>query len=148
MARKPALKNTTNPRHRKLTMKDIRAAAKRLSNWGRWGKDDEIGTLNYVSAEDIVEAARLVRKGKVMSLGLNYDQYGPQGAKSKYPSLGRFNPIHCMLRTGTDDLIIMPLQCGTQWDGLGHMSPTRGASKSVPTKPTKRTSPGTGSRSR
>jgi kynurenine formamidase len=136
MAARRAIKNTTNPRHRKLTMKDIRAAAKRLSNWGRWGKDDEIGTLNYVSAENIIAAAQLVRKGKVMSLGLNYDQYGPQGAKSKYPSLGRFNPIHCMLRTGTDaysgvldkrkirgtdDLIIMPLQCGTQWDGLGHI---------------------------
>lgn len=130
------LKNTTDPRHRKLTMKDIRAAAKRLSNWGRWGKDDEIGTLNLVEPAHIVAAAQLVRKGKVISLGLNYDQYGPQGAKSKYPSLGRFNPIHCMLRTGTDaysgvldkrkirgtdDLIIMPLQCGTQWDGLGHI---------------------------
>lgn len=136
MAAKPQIKNTTDPRHRKLTMKDIRAAAKRLSNWGRWGKDDEIGTLNYVGAENIIEAAQLVRKGKVMSLGLNYDQYGPQGAKSKYPALGRFNPVHCMLRTGTDaysgvldkrkirgtdDLIIMPLQCGTQWDGLGHI---------------------------
>ena len=136
MAARPATKNTTDPKQRKLTMKDIRGAAKRLSNWGRWGKDDEIGTLNLVSAENIVEAARLVRKGKVMSLGLNYDQNGPQGAKSKYPALGRFNPIHCMLRTGTDaysgvldkrkirgtdDLIIMPLQCGTQWDGLGHI---------------------------
>ena len=136
MAAKPAIRNTTDPRQRKLTMKDIRSAAKRLSNWGRWGKDDEIGTLNLVSAESIVEAARLVRKGKVMSLGLNYDQHGPQGAKSTYPALGRFNPIHCMLRTGTDaysgvldkrkirgtdDLIIMPLQCGTQWDGLGHV---------------------------
>ena len=136
MAAKPAIKNTTDAKHRKLTMKDIRAAAKRLSNWGRWGKNDEIGTLNLVSAQNIIEAAQLVRRGKVMSLGLNYDQYGPQGAKSKYPSLGRFNPIHCMLRTGTDaysgvldkrkirgtdDLIIMPLQCGTQWDGLGHI---------------------------
>jgi hypothetical protein len=68
MAAKPAIKNTTNPRHRKLTMKDIRAAAKRLSNWGRWGKDDEIGTLNYVSAQDIIQAAQLVRKGKLRSV--------------------------------------------------------------------------------
>ena len=121
---------------RKLTMKDLHAAAKRLKNWGRWGKDDEIGTLNFTSAEDIVAAARLVRKGKVMSLALPFDQTGPQGAKSKYPALGRFNPIHLMTRTGTDaysgvldhrrirgtdDIVIMPLQCGTQWDGLGHI---------------------------
>src|SRR5260370_974460 len=50
--------------------------------------------------------------------------------------MGRTNPIHTMLRTGTDaysgvldqrgiraadDMVTMPLQCGTQWDGLGHV---------------------------
>jgi kynurenine formamidase len=121
---------------RKLTMSDIRAAAERLKNWGRWGQDDELGTLNFTEPQDIVAAARLVQKGKVMSLALAYDAKGPQGGKTKYPALGRFNPIHVMLRTGTDaysgvldhrkirgadDIIIMPLQCGTQWDGLGHI---------------------------
>ncbi|MGH9358277.1 MAG: cyclase family protein [Terriglobia bacterium] len=124
------------PAARKLTLDDLRAAAEQLKNWGRWGPDDEIGTLNFTQPEDIVSAARLVQKGKVMSLALAYDNRGPQGGKSKYPSLGRFNPIHLMLRTGTDaysgvldhrkirgtdDLIIMPMQCGTQWDGLGHI---------------------------
>jgi kynurenine formamidase len=110
--------------------------AEKYKNWGRWGPDDEIGTLNYTSPEDIIGAAQLVKKGKTMSLGLNYDQFGPQGAKTPYPAMGRFNPIHMMTRTGTDaysgvldhrgirgadDLIMMPLQCGTQWDGLGHV---------------------------
>ena len=72
----------------------------------------------------------------MISLALNFDHLGPQGAKSKYPSMGRTNPIHTMLRTGTDaysgvldkrgiraadDMVVMPLQCGTQWDGLGHV---------------------------
>src|SRR5437879_4060812 len=121
---------------RKLTRQDLRDAAEKFKNWGRWGPADEIGTLNYTQPEDIVAAARLVRKGKVISLALNFDQNGPQGAKSKYPSLGRINPVHTMLRTGTDaysgvldhrgiraadDMVVMPLQCGTQWDGLGHI---------------------------
>ena len=121
---------------RKLTMDDIRAAAERLKNWGRWGANDEIGTLNYTRPEDIIGAAQLVRKGKVISLALPYDHRGPQGGKTKYPSLGRFNPVHLMMRTGTDaysgvldsrkirssdDVIMMPTQCGTQWDGLGHI---------------------------
>src|SRR5437773_6924784 len=121
---------------RKLTRKDLAEAAEKYKNWGRWGLDDEIGTLNHTSPADIVAAARLVRKGKVISLALNFDQHGPQGAKSKYPSLGRVNPVHTMLRTGTDaysgvldhrgiraadDMVVMPLQCGTQWDGLGHV---------------------------
>ena len=121
---------------RKLTRDDLRKAAEKYKNWGRWGPNDEIGTLNHTTAQDIVAAARLVRKGKVISLALNFDNHGPQGAKSKYPALGRINPLHTMLRTGTDayagvldhrgiraadDMVVMPLQCGTQWDGLGHI---------------------------
>src|SRR5256714_1707039 len=121
---------------RKLTRQDLREAADKYKNWGKWGAKDEIGTLNFTQPEDIVAAARLVRKGKVISLALNFDQHGPQGAKSKYPAMGRINPVHTMLRTGTDaysgvldhrgiraadDMVVMPLQCGTQWAGLGHV---------------------------
>ena len=87
---------------RKLTRKDLADAAEKYKQWGKWGPDDEIGTLNNTTPEDIVTAAKLVRKGKVISLALNFDHNGPQGAKSKYPSLGRVNPVHTMLRTGTD----------------------------------------------
>ena len=121
---------------KKYTRQDLREAAEKYKNWGNWGPNDEIGTLNYTTPEDIVAAARLVRKGKVISLALNFDHTGPQGAKSKYPAMGRINPVHTMLRTGTDaysgvldhrgiraadDMVVMPLQCGTQWDGLGHV---------------------------
>jgi len=121
---------------RKLTRQDLRDAAEKYKNWGKWGPNDEIGTLNFTQPEDIVAAAQLVKKGKVISLALNFDSSGPQGAKTKYPVMGRTNPIHAMLRTGTDaysgvldkrglraadDMVTMPLQCGTQWDGLGHV---------------------------
>jgi len=29
----------------------VREAAKRYRNWGRWGPDDELGTLNYITAD-------------------------------------------------------------------------------------------------
>src|SRR6202008_2868974 len=121
---------------RKLTRQDLREAAEKYKNWGKWGPNDEIGTLNYTTPADIVAAAQLVRKGKVISLALNFDQNGPQTGKTKYPPLGRTNPIHAMLRTGcdaysgildkrgiraADDMVTMPLQCGTPWDGLGHV---------------------------
>jgi hypothetical protein len=111
---------------RKLTLQDIRDAAERLKNWGRWGADDEIGTLNNISPQDIVNAARLIRKGKVFSLALNFDSNGPQSGLWG----NRFNPIHTMLATGTDavegrqeaikvryadDMVTMPLQSGTHW---------------------------------
>src|SRR5919109_1251209 len=83
-------------RARKLPRQDLRDAAEKYKNWGKWGTNDEIGTLNYTQAEDIVAAARLVKKGKVISLALNFDQHGPQGAKIKYPAMGRARP--CLLR--------------------------------------------------
>lgn len=122
--------------NRKLVLADLARAAKRLKNWGKWGPSDEIGTLNYTSPEDIVSAAQLVRKGKVISLALPFNNNGPQGARTDYPPVGRFNPVHLMLRTGTDawsgvldhrkirtadDVVIMPMQCGTQWDALSHV---------------------------
>ena len=87
---------------KKINRADLTAASEKYKNWGKWGPDDEIGTLNFTSPEDIVSAAQLVRKGKVISLALNFDSNGPQGAKTKYPSMGRINPVHTMLRTGTD----------------------------------------------
>jgi hypothetical protein len=52
----------------------IYKAARELSNWGRWGPDDQIGTLNNVTPEDVVAAARLIRRGKTFALGLALDQ--------------------------------------------------------------------------
>jgi kynurenine formamidase len=110
----------------------IEAASKKLSNWGKWGKDDQIGTLNYVTPEDVVRAASLVQTGKVFALGIPLDNKGPQTGLFG----GRWNPIHTMLATGTDaiagrqdwnklryadDAINMPVQAATHWDSLGHI---------------------------
>lgn len=37
------------------------------NNWGKWGPDDEIGTLNYITPQTIVDSAKLVKKGKVIN---------------------------------------------------------------------------------
>src|SRR5689334_15487482 len=37
-------------------------------NWGRWGKDDELGAINLITPEKHVEAAKLVRSGRSVSL--------------------------------------------------------------------------------
>ena len=53
-----------------------------LSNWGRWGADDELGTLNLVTSEVTAAAARLVTAGRPVSCGWPVDPgtpdvYGP-----------------------------------------------------------------------
>jgi kynurenine formamidase len=116
----------------------VRELAQRYSNWGRWGPDDELGTLNLISPSDVVAASGLVRTGRTFSLAIPVDENGPQSG-----GFGRFNPIHLMIRDGnaaatgtvvrdfyggrdryirgTDDLLILPLQSGTQWDALAHI---------------------------
>jgi len=41
-----------------------------LCNWGRWGDDDERGTLNYITPDCVQAAARLVQTGRSVSLSL------------------------------------------------------------------------------
>ena len=110
----------------------IAATAARVSNWGRWGDDDVRGTMNFLDAEKRRAAAALIRTGESFSLSQRFDMDGPQKGWRR-----RTNPVHTMLDTGTDaeagvqgfphgiggadDVIAMPLQCSTQWDGLGHI---------------------------
>src|SRR5437899_13089663 len=82
----------------KVGKQAIAEASEKLKNWGRWGKDDQIGTLNHIRPEDIVKAAALVKTGKVFGLGIPLDRKGPQTGLFG----GRWNPIHTMLATGTD----------------------------------------------
>lgn len=110
----------------------IQEAARKYRNWGKWGAKDQLGTLNYITSEKIIEASRLVRQGKVISLALPFDDKGPQTG-----AWGRVNPVHTFVLTGTDaaagkqemphglgaadDFVSMFLQCGTQWDALAHI---------------------------
>ncbi len=57
---------------RKVTRQDLRDAAEKYRNWGKWGPDDEIGTLNYTTPDDIIAATRLVKKGKVIFSGAEF----------------------------------------------------------------------------
>ena len=116
----------------KVGKKAIAEATEKLKNWGRWGKDDQVGTLNHVTPEDVVKAASLIRTGKIFALGIPLDGNGPQNGLFG----GRFNPIHQMLATGTDaiagrqdwnriryadDTLMLCVQGATHWDALGHI---------------------------
>ena len=112
-----------------LTKQHIEETFQALSNWGRWGEDDEVGTLNNVRPEDIVAAAGLIRKGKVFGLGVPLDQ-PLQSVPHK-----RWNPIHTFMQDGADvatglfegrlqyadDAINMPTHGSTHWDALAHV---------------------------
>jgi kynurenine formamidase len=109
---------------------DVKELARRVNNWGRWGADDEIGTLNLITDEVVRRAAATVTSGRRLTLALPLDENGPQiGAIP-----GRINPERTMLAvnaaaTGdpadfctSDDAVSMGLQAGTHWDALSHVS--------------------------
>src|SRR5205809_859515 len=109
-------------------MTRVREIARRVSNWGRWGADDERGTVNFITPDVVCRAAACVRRGTVFSLGLLFGADGPQIGQG-----GRTNPVHTVTaidgRLGAnpdgpryaDDAVSMPLQCATQWDSLAHV---------------------------
>ncbi|MBA4864914.1 cyclase family protein [Streptomyces sp. PSKA54] len=103
--------------------------AKRVNNWGRWGADDEIGTLNLITDEVVREAAATVRTGRRVPLALPLQQDGVQTGVIP----GRVNPLHTMVQINqeifgpgtvacSDDAVTMGLQAATHWDALTHVS--------------------------
>ena len=50
---------------------EFEAMFQEINNWGRWGADDELGTMNLITAEKTREAASLVRSGATVSLAPN-----------------------------------------------------------------------------
>jgi kynurenine formamidase len=110
----------------------VENAIRNLSNWGRWGSEDEIGTVNLITPTKPQEAAALVRTGETYSLAIPFDRSGPQPHGDK-----RLNPQHSMIQTGTDlragvqelsvdgwgyadDTFCMATHSATHWDSLAH----------------------------
>ncbi|HYL38444.1 MAG TPA: cyclase family protein, partial [Bryobacteraceae bacterium] len=51
-----------------VTIEQVNRWETELSNWGRWGKDDERGSLNLITPQKEVQAARLVKDGVTVTL--------------------------------------------------------------------------------
>jgi kynurenine formamidase len=102
-------------------------------NWGKWGPEDEVGSLNYLTPEVVIAAARSIRQGKVFTLQVKVAN--PEGDPVWPGRVGaqRYNVIdkgHYLAGKGVevpggleyaDDFIAMFLQGSTQYDGLGHV---------------------------
>jgi kynurenine formamidase len=73
---------------------ELRAMRAELSNWGRWGDDDELGTLNLITPEARVRAATSVTTGRVVSLGrplkLGNDPDTPQSVHAVWRRPGEY----------------------------------------------------------
>lgn len=50
------------------TDEDIDRLLPQITNWGRWGKQDQLGTINFITARQRLQAVTLVKKGRTVSL--------------------------------------------------------------------------------
>lgn len=103
------------------------------SNWGKWGPDDEVGSLNYLGPEQAIAAAALVRSGKVFTLQrLIGDPKGDPVWPGRSPAVrtqimdeaswdGAEAPQFPGGLHYADDKIDAFLQGSTQYDALGHV---------------------------
>jgi len=108
--------------------------AAEVRNWGRWGEDDRLGTLNLITDDTVAAAAATIRTGRRVPLALELSRDGVQ--LGTIP--GRVNPLrsmnyinnadlgdpdgNAMVPHFNDDHVVMGLQAATHWDGLSHVS--------------------------
>ena len=101
-----------------------------LRQWGRWGDDDRLGTLNLIDDDAVRRGAACVVDGRRLSLAMPFDDRSPQVGSIP----GRINPLRTMVAINTpytgstdgfcasDDIVTMGLQASTHWDALAHVS--------------------------
>lgn len=110
---------------------EFRDVAAQVRNWGRWGEDDQRGTLNFITDEVVVAAMACVTRGARFPLALPLSPEGPQAGLIP----GRENPVREMIAVNeamfgidardyaaSDDKVSMGLQAATHWDSLVHVS--------------------------
>ena len=130
-------------------MTDFRRVADDVRNWGRWGDADELGTLNFITAEKVAAGRRSGQARQGLSAGRRLRLVGTAGRvpvpaepdarddrrRRRRETLVEYGPK--WLRNPAagqlsgyfednpfrfnDDMIIMPLQAATQWDALSHV---------------------------
>lgn len=105
--------------------------AAQVRNWGRWGSDDEIGTLNLIDDAARRRGAAAVVAGQAITLGLPLSP--AEGIQLGFVE-GRANPSHTVIHVNkpegpddefvsfSEDVFSMATQAATHWDALAHCS--------------------------
>ncbi|MBC6459949.1 cyclase family protein [Actinomadura sp. HBU206391] len=105
------------------------------SNWGKWGPDDELGCLNYLTADEVLRGVRHIRSGEVFTLQIQMGRTDGPG-DPLWPGRSGIERKN-VLDEGTwdaegasnfpgglhyaDDTATIFLQGSTQYDALGHV---------------------------
>jgi kynurenine formamidase len=120
----------TTASHHTVTKAEFEKWKTELSNWGRWGADDELGALNLITPAKRKQAAALVKEGYSVSMAITSDlpkavdnpnpyehtmtSAGPNGASDRISvSFHGFSVTHL-------DAFAHRMFDGRMWNGLSH----------------------------
>jgi len=90
-------------------------------SWGVFGDDDALGCLNFLTPEVVVEAAGLVKSGKVFRLDARMGFATP----TLFGRAGAQHTVIPLAPMANDDLVHFNTQESSQWDGFGHVGHIR-----------------------
>lgn len=113
------------------------------STWGDWGDDDELGRINLLTPQKVLEGVREVQAGITFSLSLPLDFPGGTALNQRrHPPVlaptedmggtpATFYNVHMSempdwgdpryVDVWADDVVTLSLQYSTQWDSLAHV---------------------------
>jgi kynurenine formamidase len=93
-----------------------------LSNWGRWGPDDQLGTLNFITAQTRLAAAALIRTGRVVPIGREFSVTTPELRNFSY-TMKRYEDEPLPEESGCLDIVGMTCHgfAVTHVDALCHL---------------------------
>jgi kynurenine formamidase len=105
---------STGAQTQSVTRADFERWKKELSNWGRWGSDDQIGALNLITPAKVRQAVGLVKEGISVSLSRDADTV---------KAIDNPDPFeHSMIDIGTDRYGVVPHGVAhTHLDSLAHI---------------------------
>ncbi len=106
------------------------------STWGDWGEDDQLGRLNLLTPQKVLQGIAEVKEGRTFCLSLPLDLPGgnvlnprrlppvlsPTGDENGWRFnflTGKLDPRH--QDVVSDDRVMLTLQYSTQWDTLAHV---------------------------
>jgi kynurenine formamidase len=111
----------------RASLEEFDALFESVKNWGRWGPDDQLGTLNYITPDAVRAAAALVRSGRQVSMAIPINKVA--GPDNPNPAIHFVSQGHDVdigshgLRFGLDFLgMACHGDCHSHVDALCHIS--------------------------
>jgi kynurenine formamidase len=117
----------TVPPGKKVSLAEFDAMYESVKNWGKWGPDDQLGTLNYITPEHVRRAAGLVRSGRQVSMEIPINKVaGPDNPSQAihFLTMGHDIDLHSHGLGFALDFMGMACHgdCHTHVDALCHIS--------------------------